>query len=93
MVCFKLKVLKILKLGLFFIFMPIIHTNLINDKNPNHYRTSANETQNSGENKRRKEESSVSEWFICKVIKISLKCRTSVQLICSRTILPLSNDI
>lgn len=91
--CFKLKVLKILKLGLFFIFMPIIHTNLINDKNPNHYRTNANETQNSGENKRRKEESSVSELFICKVIKISLKCRTSVQLICSRTILPLSNDI
>lgn len=35
--CFKLKVLKILKLGLFFIFMPIIHTHLINDKNSNHY--------------------------------------------------------
>ena len=35
--CFKLKVLKTLKLGLFFIFMSIIHTHLINGKNSNHY--------------------------------------------------------
>lgn len=82
------------------ILISILHFHLTAGKNSNHYvkqsdsqysRISGNKAKT--HERIREEELSVSELFLHKVLKVFLKCKASVQFICSRTMFPLSNNM